>query len=341
MNSRKSVYIAYTGGTIGMRRGNHGYRPAPGWLEKQMQRMPELADPRMPRYEIHEYDPLLDSSNMAPADWAHIGRDIVRHYERFDGFLVLHGTDTMAYSAAALSFMLAGLAKPVIFTGSQIPLEEVRNDARDNLITSLLIAAHQTLPEVCLFFGERLLRGNRATKTSTIGLNAFDSPNLPPLGSAGVEIQIEHSLVRSPQPGPLRFTEVGQPAVANVHLFPGISPDTMRQFLRAPIRGAVLHTFGAGNAPNNSDFLAVLRQASEHGVVLVNCTQCLRGRVNMESYATGRALRDAGVVSGWDMTPEAALTKLFYLLSQDLEPDAVRQQMANDLRGELSRPEGG
>ena len=187
----KRLYIAYTGGTIGMSRTPDGYAPAPGFLAAQMAAMPELADPRMPGYDIHEYDPLLDSSNMRPADWVRIGQDIVAHYDAYDGFLVLHGTDTMAYTASALPFFLQGLRKPVIVTGSQIPLCEIRNDARANLITSMLIAAEYPLPEVCLYFGGKLLRGCRSVKVDADGLEAFDSPKYPPLGVAGVEIQID------------------------------------------------------------------------------------------------------------------------------------------------------
>ena len=187
----KRLYIAYTGGTIGMSRTPDGYAPAPGFLAAQMAAMPELADPRMPGYDIHEYDPLLDSSNMRPADWVRIGHDIVAHYDAYDGFIVLHGTDTMAYTASALPFFLQGLGKPVIVTGSQIPLCEIRNDARANLITSMLIAAEYPVPEVCLYFGGKLLRGCRAVKVDADGLEAFDSPKYPPLGVAGVEIQID------------------------------------------------------------------------------------------------------------------------------------------------------
>ena len=195
----KQLYIAYTGGTIGMQRTVDGYAPAPGFLAAQMAVMPELADPRMPGYDIHEYDPLLDSSNMRPADWVRIGQDIVAHYDAYDGFIVLHGTDTMAYTASALPFFLQGLRKPVIVTGSQIPLCEIRNDARANLITSMLIAAEYPVPEVCLYFSGKLLRGCRAVKVDADGLEAFDSPKFPPLGVAGVEIQIDLTRVHSPR----------------------------------------------------------------------------------------------------------------------------------------------
>ncbi len=337
MKAKKSVYIAYTGGTIGMRRGAHGYEPAPGFLEEQMARLSVLNSEDMPHYRIHEYDPLLDSSNMSPADWVKLGRDIMSRYQSYDGFIVLHGTDTMAFSASALSFMFRNLGKPIVFTGSQIPLCEVRTDARENLITSLLIAAHHPIPEVSLFIGHQLLRGNRATKISAKRFLAFSSPNYPPLGEAGVDLMIDRSRQLPPPSQPVAFDEVGQAQVADLRIFPGITPETLKGFL-GPLQGAVLHTYGAGNAPDRPELLDVLRQASERGVVLVNCTQCLEGSVNMADYATGNALREVGVVSGYDMTPEAALTKLYHLLSRGLDPEIVRDQMQQNLRGELTRP---
>ena len=338
--SRKSVYVAYTGGTIGMRPGSSGYEPAPGFLAQQMAKLAALDSDAMPHFKVHEYQPLLDSANMSPADWVKLGRDIMANYHRYDGFIVLHGTDTMAFSASALSFMFQNLGKPIVFTGSQIPLCEVRTDARENLITSLLIAAGEPIPEVCLFVGHRLLRGNRATKVSARQFLAFRSPNYPALGEAGVELTVHRQRFLPAPRDSVAFNEVGGAQVADLRIFPGITPETLRSFLRPPLEGAVLHTYGVGNAPDRPELLAVLRRASERGVVLVNCTQCLEGSVRMGAYATGSALADAGVVSGYDMTPEAALTKLYYLLSHDLDPDEVRRQMQENLRGELTRSEG-
>ena len=335
--AHKRVYIAYTGGTIGMRRGERGYEPAPGYLAERLAAMPELQHPDLPRYVLHEYSPLLDSSDLGPPEWEEIAHDIARHYEEYDGFVVLHGTDTMAYSASALSFMLEGLAKPVLLTGSQVPLAEVRSDARENLITSMMLAADDRVNEVCLFLNGRLLRGNRATKVSVGGFDAFESPNLPPLGEVGVGIELREELLLPPGER-LLVRPLAGAEVAAVRLFPGISASLLERILDGELRGVVLETFGAGNAPSRDErLLSALRRASDRGVVLVNCTQCLAGSVDMSGYATGRALSRAGVVSGVDMTVEAALAKLSHLLSLDLPPERVRELMPRSLRGELTR----
>jgi L-asparaginase len=337
---RRRVYIAYTGGTIGMRRRADGsYAPAPGYLAELMAALPELRDPRAPAYDIHEYAELRDSANMTPGDWTQIAEDIARAYEAYDGFVVLHGTDTMAYTASALAFMLANLRKPVILTGSQIPLCELRSDARDNLITALLIAAGGDLPEVCLSFGSRLLRGCRAVKVSASGLDAFDSPNFPPLAQIGISIAVDRRLLR-PSPAadaPLAVQPITPGvAIGALRLFPGISAAMVRGVL-APLQGLVIEAFGSGNGPDqNVDLLAALAEATARGVVIVVCTQCLRGSVNLAAYATGASLARAGLISGYDMTAEAALAKLFYLFSAGHPPEKVRALMGEDLRGELT-----
>ena len=323
-----------------------GYAPAPGYLAAQLAAMPELRDAAMPGYTIHEYDPLLDSANMTPADWLKIARDIAAHDDDYDGFIVLHGTDTMAYTASALPFMLHGLAKPVILTGSQLPLWEVRNDARENLITVMMIAANYAIPEVCLYFGDKLLRGCRAVKVNAVGFEAFDSPNYPPLGTVGIHIDVHwRRILPPPAPGPLTVQALGAACgerrqtahVGTLRLFPGMDFDVVANVLRPPLQGLILETYGVGNGPvNNRAFMAALVDAVARGVVIVDCTQCLKGMVDLEGYATGSALAKAGVISGFDMTVEAALAKLFYLFSREDDVAVIKQQMQVNLRGELT-----
>ncbi len=332
----KRVYIVYTGGTIGMKKVGGSYAPVRGYLSERLAAMPELVSGELPAYTLNEYDPLLDSANMSPRVWRRIAADIADHYDRYDGFVIIHGTDTMAYTASALSFMLQGLGKPVILTGSQIPLAEVRSDARENLITSLLLAAHFSVPEVCLYFSGLLLRGNRSTKVSVGGFGAFASPNFPPLGRVGVDVELDEALLH-PVQGPLEVQTFRAVQVAALRLFPGIGAASVRAVLE-PLQGLVLETYGAGNAPaDDAALLEVLRAACERGVVVVNITQCLHGGVDMGGYATGGALAAAGVVSGYDLTPEAALTKLLYLFSCNLSVPEIRARMGQNLRGELTR----
>ena len=340
---RKRVYIAYTGGTIGMQKAACGYKPVPGFLQTMMSALPELKHRSMPLYDIREYKPLLDSSNMTPDDWLKIAEDIATHYTSYDGFVVLHGTDTMAYTASALPFMLQGIQKPVIITGAQIPLCEVRNDARENLITAMLIAANFAIPEVCLCFGSKLLRGNRAVKVDAEGFDAFDSPNFPALGTVGIEIKINSDLVKPPykRAKAVKVKPMRESPVAVLRLFPGISADIVNNVLQPPIRGLVLETYGIGNGPEDAGLLNAFKAASDSGVVIVNCTQCFKGSVNMEDYATGAALAGAGVISGYDMTVEAALAKMAYLFSRNLPLEAIKENMQTNLQGELSKPSEG
>ncbi len=339
--TRKRVYIAGTGGTIGMRRtGGGGYLPEPGFLEEQMKLLPELGHASMPEYVLHEYTPLLDSSNMAPEDWSRIAEDLQKNYQSYDGFIVLHGTDTMAYTASALPFMLHGLRKPVIVTGAQLPLSEPRSDARDNLVTSLLIASRFAIPEVCLYFGGRLLRGCRSVKISADGFQAFASPNYPPLGDVGINLEIHWERLRPAEGRPeFRVQRLERAIVGSLRLFPGISARFVEHVLQPPLKGLVLEAYGVGNAPDRDpDLLRVISEANERGVVIVACTQCLDGVVNLSDYATGAALARAGVISGFDMTAEAALAKLCYLWSTTTSADEVKRLMQTNLRGELTPP---
>ena len=308
---KKRVAILYTGGTIGMKPTPDGYAPEPGHLSRLMASMPDFSAPEVPAYIIREYEPLLDSSNMGPRHWQIIAKDIAKLYTGFDGFIVIHGTDTMAYTASALPFMLEGLDKPVILTGSQIPLCEIRSDGRDNLITALMIIAQAPVPEVCLCFGNRLLRGCRATKVDAAGFQAFDSPNYPDLGTIGVTIRTRRPCVPPETARKLTIHALSEARVGALRLFPGISAELVANVLRSPLQGLVLETYGMGNGPSDDrELMAVLAEACGRGVVIVNCTQCLRGAVNQSGYQAGSALAACGVVSGADMTPEAALTKM-------------------------------
>ena len=335
--SRKHIYVAYTGGTIGMRKSEHGYVPVAGFLAQTLAQMPEFHRDEMPLFSVHEYPRLMDSSDMTPDDWNAIAQDIYQHYHQYDGFVVLHGTDTMAYTASALSFMFANLSKPIIVTGSQIPLVELRSDGQVNLLNALYLAANYPINEVTLFFNNQLYRGNRATKADADGFDAFASPNAQPLLRAGIAIERLTDDVQQSQPTEtLSLTRIVPQPISVVTLYPGINIDVIRNMLAPPARALIIKSFGVGNAPQRPELLQLLQQACERGVVIVNCSQCFKGRVNMQGYATGQALLDVGVVSGADMTLEATLTKLHYLFSQSLTPEQVRAQMLQSLRGELT-----
>ncbi len=339
---KKRVYVAHAGGTAGMRRTDRGWAPERDFLEPLLRGLPEMAHEAIPEFAFHEHDPLLDSANTTPAEWQEIADDLARRYDEFDGFVVLHGTDTMAFTASALSFILKDLGKPVIVTGSQIPLCEVRNDARRNIVDSLVIAGSFDIPEVCLVFGGRLLRGNRAVKVVADGLDAFRSPNYPELGRAGTRIEIAWQHVRKRPDSPLEVRSVGRANVGSLRLFPGIGAPVVANILKPPLQGLVLECYGVGNAPDrDEEFLGAIRDATSRGVVVVVCSQCLEGRVDLEDYAAGSALARAGCLSGLDMTAEAAMTKMIYLLEQNLPPDEVKTKMQIGLRGELTPRRGG
>ena len=333
----KKILIIYTGGTIGMSKSDKGYIPKLDEFHAALDRIEELKNPGMPAWNIINMDPLLDSSNMTVKEWNEIGRVIADNYDAYDGFVVLHGTDTMAYTASALSFMLENNNKPVILTGSQIPLNEVRNDARDNLITAMMIAADERIHEVCLYFGGKLLRGNRSTKISATGLSAFISPNYPELAVAGIEIKFNESALMKPTDKPFRLVLLENVPIGVIKIFPGIQFTLFESIMTESLKGIVIETFGTGNIPDNGEaLLPIIKKAFDHGTILTVCSQCPQGTVYLGAYETSSALKDAGAVSGYDITTEAAVAKLYYLFSLGLDRDTIKAKMEENLRGEMS-----
>ena len=321
-----------------MDRGQRGYRPVPGFLERQLKKIDELYREGMPDFDLVEYDPVIDSSNMTPGHWLQIATDISNRYNAYDGFVVIHGTDTMAHTASALPFMLKGLNKPVILTGSQIPLLEIRNDARENLITAIQLAVEYHIPEVCIFFGNRLLRGCRSTKVSATSFAAFDSPNYAPLGTVGTNINVyTHRFRAADKTVALEVVPIHAQSVATFRLFPGVNPEVLDNVLRQPLVALILETYGVGNGPScDQRLLDVLESASQRGAVVVSCTQCQHGSVQQQNYDAGSAFFDAGVISGNDMTIEAAMAKLQYLFTIHDDVELIKEQIVTNLVGELT-----
>jgi L-asparaginase len=333
---KKSVCILSTGGTISMQKTPQGYAPESGHLEKSMAKIPELQNSDMPLYTIHEFEKPIDSANMSPEDWYRIGSFIEKNYAEHDGFVVLHGTDTMAYTASALSFMLENLGKPVILTGSQLPLFETRNDARGNLINALLLAGNQRIPEVCIYFNNKLFRGNRTKKIDAASFSAFASPNFPALGKVGADVRIRRELVREVPVESLKLYQINSVVINTLRIFPGISLEILQHLLDTPLQVLILETYGVGTAPENKKFLEIIQQLTQKGVIIVNCSQCAHAKIKMGDYAAGTSLQNAGVISGGDMTVEAVITKLFYLFSCGLSVVEIKSRILKNLRGEIS-----
>lgn len=340
---QKSVLLIYTGGTIGM-----GRNPKTGTLEPLdfnhlIKNVSEFSYINT-KVETYQFSQPIDSSDMSPRLWAHLVRIIAENYDSYDGFVILHGTDTMAYTASALSFMLENLTKPVVLTGSQLPIGQPRTDGKENLVTSIEIAStynemgHAVVPEVCIYFSGRLLRGNRSTKQNADGFDAFETFNYPHLCDAGVTFSYHHHNILKPDfSHPMVPHTAMDPNVVVFSLFPGIQENIVRHVLEAPeLRGIVMRSYGSGNAPQKPWITRLLKEASRRGVTIVNISQCLAGTVEMGRYDTGYQLKQAGVVSGYDCTVESAVTKLMYLQARFTDCHIIRSYMSRSICGEVS-----
>ncbi len=337
-----SILIIYTGGTIGMMENPSSglLRPLDfTYLEEELPELKKLDC----QVEVRQLAPPIDSSSISPKEWRALASMIEEEYDAYDGFVILHGTDTMSYTASVLSFMFRHLAKPIILTGSQLPVGRLRTDGKENLITAIEIAATKKedgsprIQEVCIFFNNYLMRGNRTCKVSSERFKAFKSYNYPELAYVGIDIRYNDSFIRSQKSDKkLIVYKDMDPNVVVLKIFPGMTPEVIRAVLSIEgLRGVVLETFGSGNAPMTDWFIEALREAIAKGVLVVNVTQCDSGRVDMSRYETGQLLDDIGVICGYDMTTEAALAKLMILFGQNHTLDEVRFLVANSLRGEF------
>ena len=336
MNGKK-VLIVYTGGTIGMTKTENGYAPQRGHLSEALANISDLGRIGMPEIDVYEMPKLLDSSNISVGEWNGIASVIYDRYDKYDGFVILHGTDTMAYTASALSFMLDGNSKPIVLTGSQIPLGEIRSDGVENIVSSVIVASDGVINEVALCFGSKVLRGNRATKMSADGLMAFDSPNYPHLADIGIKIKYNHSMIMPKKNKPLRLLPFSEVPIGVLKVFPGIQFSLFESIMTEKLSGIVLETFGTGNIPDSDGkLLPIVRRAFDGGVAVVVCSQCPAGTVSLGTYETSAHLKRAGAISGKDMTTEAAVAKLYHLFSIDRKNESLATLMQTSIAGELT-----
>ena len=339
-----SILLIYTGGTIGMIENQETGALEAFNFDQLIENVPEL---KRFNYSIDSYQftPPIDSSDMEPSLWTKLVEIIYENYDKYDGFVILHGTDTMAFTASALSFMLENLGKPVILTGSQLPIGMLRTDGKENLITAVEIAAAKhpdgtaVVPEVCIFFENHLLRGNRTTKINAENFNAFRSYNYPILATAGIHIKYEYDKIHKSNPNlPLKPYFLYDTNVIVLTLFPGIQENIIRNILHTPgLRAVVLKTYGSGNAPQKPWFIKLLKEATDRGILIVNISQCPTGMVEMGRYETGLHLLDAGVISGYDSTVEALITKLMFLLGHKESDKEIREMMNQPIAGEFTK----
>ncbi len=335
------ILIIYTGGTIGMVNDPNSGTLIPFDFGQIRQNVPELARLNYD-LEVHSFNPILDSSNMNAEVWVELAGIIEKNYEAFDGFVVLHGSDTMAYTASALSFMLENLAKPVVLTGSQLPIGEIRTDAKENLITALEIAAMKRhglarVPEVCIYFDYQLFRGNRSIKYNSEKFEAFRSPNYPKLAEAGVHLTFFKNYIQKPSKEALKVNYKLNTNIGVLKLYPGISKAAVEAITTSGLDAIVLETFGSGNTSTAPWFLNCLQEAADGGKIIVDISQCQGGSVELGKYETSRKLQQMGILSGYDMTFEATITKLMFLLGKELEVAELKDLMEQSLRGELTR----
>ncbi|MBB5635966.1 L-asparaginase [Pedobacter cryoconitis] len=334
------ILIIYTGGTIGMVNNPLTGSLIPFDFEQIQQNVPELARLNY-HLSVHSFDPILDSSNMDPVIWAELAGIIEKTYNDYDGFVVLHGSDTMAYTASALSFMLKNLAKPVVLTGSQLPIGEIRTDAKENLITALEIVATKNngvamVPEVCIYFDYQLFRGNRSIKYNSEKFEAFQSPNYHILAEAGVNLSFYNNYINELPKEPLQVQSNFNANIGVLKLYPGITAQAVQAITRSAVDAIVLETFGSGNTTTAQWFIDSLQAAIDQGKLIVDISQCQGGSVELGKYETSKKLQQMGIISGFDMTFEATVTKLMYLMGQNLTNTEIAGLMEQSLRGELT-----